>query len=130
MPYEQPCSSGLRRQSVDNRAIARILEDMQVTELARSAGLCLKHNCTHVWREDDSDWDQAVVCCTRYLPMTKAAAEVFRLAAEQARSSSRRPDNSEHVTLANTCHVLDLQGSNVSALTSPASELFTTMHHA
>ena len=73
----------LRRQIVNDRPIARILEAMQAMQLARSAGLCLKHNCNHLLWADGSDWDQAVLCCTRYLPTTEAAAQEIRLAAEQ-----------------------------------------------
>ena len=71
---------------VDDRPITHILEEMQVMELARSAGLCLKHNCNRFWRVDGAKWDQAVLICTRYLPMTEASAEAVRLAAEQASS--------------------------------------------
>ena len=108
----------LRRQSVADRHIARILREMQAVELARSAGLCLKHNCNHVGRVDGFDWDQAVLCCTRYLPMTEPAAEAIRLAAEQARVSFRRPDTATHRHYGRTrlrpCH---LHGTYAFALT-------------
>ena len=71
--------------------MARILEDMKVTELAWSAGLCVKHNWHRLWRLDGLAWGQATLCCTRYLPMTAAAAETIRLAAEQASISAHHP---------------------------------------
>ncbi len=76
-----------RQRPVGNRAMARILEDTGVTELARSSGLCLEHNYNNFLRVDGASWDQATLCCTRYLPMTEAAADAIRLAAEQARLS-------------------------------------------
>ena len=67
--------------------IQELLADTRALELAHFAGVDMKHNCNHFWRKDDCDWDQAMLCCTRYEAMPDAAADAIRLAAEQARHS-------------------------------------------
>ena len=86
-------------------------------ELARSAGLCLKHNCNHVWRVDCSEWDQAVLCCTRYQLMTEAAAAAIQLAAQQARSLSCYLHNPVHPQQRQMRSMLCVCTGNISALT-------------
>ena len=69
--------------------IETILKEIQAYELARFAGLSLWHNCNHFWGAD-GDWDQAVVCCTRFEPWTEEAATVMRDADKQG-LFARRP---------------------------------------
>lgn len=92
--------------------IAHILAEIQAVERARFAGLCLKHNCNHYWREAGRDWDQAVLCCTQYLPMPEAAAEAIRVTAEQARAVSHR-----ELTSATSAWTDALEVSSLSAKT-------------
>ena len=66
------------RQEVWDPPIHKILEEMGAYELANRAGLLLWHNCNHCWTSDGRDWDQAVVCCTRYEQWTEAGAAALR----------------------------------------------------
>ena len=69
--------------------IEGILKAIQADEVARYCGVSLWHNCNHVWAKD-GDWDQAVVCCTRFVPWSEDGAEVTRAAEEQG-LFARRP---------------------------------------
>ena len=69
--------------------IETILAEIRALELAHLAGLSLWHNCNHFWAAD-GDWDQAVLCCTRFAPWTEEAAAELRDAEEQG-LFARRP---------------------------------------
>ncbi len=77
------------RQMVWDPPIETILMETRAFELAHLAGLSLWHNCNHLWAED-GDWDQAVVCCTRFKPWTEEAAAAMQDAEKQG-LFARRP---------------------------------------